>query len=100
MPRIEGVLVQEMVPPGAVEVIVGASVDPEFGPVVVFGLGGILVELFKDSSLRLAPVTRAEALEMIARHARRGAAARLSRPAGRGPRGAGRCHLPPVAPGL
>ena len=60
-----------MVPPGAVEVIVGASVDPQFGPVVVFGLGGVLVELFKDSSLRLAPVTRAEALDMIARHAAR-----------------------------
>ena len=64
--RIEGVLVQEMVPPGAVEVIVGASVDPQFGPAVVFGLGGVLVELFKDSSLRLAPVTRAEAHDMIA----------------------------------
>jgi acetyltransferase len=63
--RIEGVLVQEMVPPGAVEVIVGASVDPQFGPAVVFGLGGVLVELFKDSSLRLAPVTRVEALDMI-----------------------------------
>jgi succinyl-CoA synthetase beta subunit len=63
--RIEGVLVQEMVPPGAVEVIVGASVDPQFGPAVVFGLGGVLVELFRDASLRLAPATRAEALDMI-----------------------------------
>jgi acyl-CoA synthetase (NDP forming) len=64
--RVAGVLLQEMAPPGAVEVLVGASVDPQFGPVVVFGLGGILVELFRDSSLRLAPVTRAEAHEMIA----------------------------------
>jgi acyl-CoA synthetase (NDP forming) len=63
--RIEGVLVQEMVPPGAVEVIIGASVDPQFGPAVVFGLGGVLVELFRDASLRLAPATRAEALDMI-----------------------------------
>jgi acetyltransferase len=54
-----------MVQGDAVEVIAGASVDPQFGPAVVFGLGGVLVELFCDSSLRLAPVTRDEALEMI-----------------------------------
>ena len=64
--RLEGVLVQEMVPPGAVEVIVGSSVDPEFGPVVVFGMGGVLVELIKDATLRLAPVTVAEAAAMVA----------------------------------
>jgi acyl-CoA synthetase (NDP forming) len=64
--RIEGVLVQEMIPASAVEVIVGSSCDPDFGPVVVFGLGGIMVELFKDSALRLAPVTEAEARQMIA----------------------------------
>jgi acetyltransferase len=64
--RIDGVLVQEMVPADAVEVIVGSSLDPEFGPVVVFGMGGILVELLKDSALRLAPVHRTEAREMIA----------------------------------
>ncbi len=63
--RIEGILVQEMVPGDAVEVIVGSSNDKEFGPVVVFGLGGILVELFKDSVLRLAPVSLGEAYEMI-----------------------------------
>lgn len=64
--RLAGVLVQEMVPAGAVEVIAGASVDPEFGPVVVFGMGGILVELIKDAALRLAPVTAAEAAAMVA----------------------------------
>ena len=62
--RIEGVLVQEMVPSNAVEVIVGSTTDPEFGPVVVFGLGGILVELMQDSALGLAPVTAPRAREM------------------------------------
>jgi len=62
---IEGILVQEMVPAGAIEVIVGSANDPEFGPVVVFGFGGVLVELVKDSTLRLAPVTLKQAREMI-----------------------------------
>jgi len=63
-PRINGVLVQPMVPQG-VEIMVGARVDPLFGPLIVVGLGGIFVELMKDSAVGLAPVTRTEALGMI-----------------------------------
>lgn len=53
--RITGVLVQPMVPPG-VEVMVGGRVDPQFGPLVVTGLGGVLVEVLGDTSVALAPV--------------------------------------------
>jgi succinyl-CoA synthetase beta subunit len=63
--RLEGALIQEMVPADAVEVILGMLRDPGFGPVVVFGSGGVLVELLKDSSLRLPPLSHEEALEMI-----------------------------------
>jgi acyl-CoA synthetase (NDP forming) len=62
---LEGVLVQEQVPSEAVEVIVGISSDPAFGPAVVLGLGGVFVELLKDSVLRLPPLSRADALAMI-----------------------------------
>jgi acetate---CoA ligase (ADP-forming) len=62
--RIEGYLVTEMVSDG-VEVIVGARRDPLFGPIVLVGLGGVMVELFKDVALRLAPVTPETAREMI-----------------------------------
>ena len=64
-PRINGVLVQPMVPQG-VEMVVGARVDPLFGPLVVVGLGGILVELLKDTALAPAPVTHDEALALLA----------------------------------
>ncbi len=50
---------------GAQEVLLGLSVDPQFGPVVVFGLGGIYTELFKDISIRVAPVNHHQAMEMI-----------------------------------
>jgi acyl-CoA synthetase (NDP forming) len=63
-PRLNGVLVQPMVAAGT-EVMIGARVDPLFGPLVMVGLGGVLVELLKDSSVGLAPVTRGEALEML-----------------------------------
>lgn len=59
-----GVLVQKMVSEGK-EVILGAKHDPSFGPVLLFGLGGIYVEVFKEISLRVAPINRSEAEEMI-----------------------------------
>lgn len=62
----EGVLVEEMAPEG-VEVIVGGVVDSQFGPVVMFGLGGIFVELFKDVAFGLAPLTSEDALRLCQR---------------------------------
>ena len=62
--RIEGVLIEQMASRGQ-EVIVGMKRDPGFGPLLMFGLGGIYVELFKDVSFRVAPVSPAEALAMI-----------------------------------
>lgn len=61
---LHGISVQKMVQSGT-EVIVGVSKDPQFGPVVMFGLGGIFVELFKDVSFRVIPVERKDAQEMI-----------------------------------
>jgi acetyl-CoA synthetase (ADP-forming) len=61
---IHGIGVQKMVRPGT-EVIVGSSKDPQFGPVIMFGLGGIFVELLKDVSFRIIPLERRDALEMI-----------------------------------
>jgi acetyltransferase len=57
-------LVQEMVPPGK-EVIIGIVRDPQFGPMVMFGLGGIFVEVLKDFSMRHAPLKERDAWEMI-----------------------------------
>jgi acetate---CoA ligase (ADP-forming) subunit beta len=62
--KILGVIVQEMVPQST-EVIVGAIKDPQFGQTVMFGLGGIFVELLKDVNFRVAPLTAEEAKEMI-----------------------------------
>ena len=61
---IMGMLVEKQVPT-TTEVIVGGIRDEQFGPTVMFGLGGIFVELFKDVVFRIAPVTETEALEMI-----------------------------------
>lgn len=62
--EIRGVLVQEMIGVGR-EVIAGMSHDPQFGPTIMFGLGGVFVEALKDISLRLAPLTRHDAEEMV-----------------------------------
>ena len=62
--KIEGVSVQEMARSG-VEVIIGVSTDAQFGPVIMFGLGGIMVEILKDVSFRIVPLTRRDAREMI-----------------------------------
>jgi len=61
---VHGVSVQKMLQPGT-EVIIGTSKDPQFGPVIMFGLGGIFVEILKDVSFRVIPVKRKDAQEMI-----------------------------------
>ena len=62
--RVAGVLVQAMAQ-GDVELVIGLKRDPTFGPVVMVGLGGVLIEVFKDVVFRAAPVTEAEALRML-----------------------------------
>lgn len=62
--NITGVAVQNMAPEGT-EVIVGMTTDPQFGPVMMFGLGGIMVEVLKDVSFRIVPLTERDAAQMI-----------------------------------
>jgi acyl-CoA synthetase (NDP forming) len=62
--QLDGVLVSKMAAPG-LEVIVGMNRDPQFGPIMLFGLGGVLVELFRDVSLRPLPLSRDDAHGMI-----------------------------------
>jgi len=62
--RIQGISVQRMAQPG-IEVIIGMSKDAQFGPVLMFGLGGIWVEILKDVSFRIPPLTKKDAAEMI-----------------------------------
>ncbi|HZQ35249.1 MAG TPA: acetate--CoA ligase family protein [Dehalococcoidia bacterium] len=62
--KVLGVAVQTMAQPGT-EVIVGMTKDPQFGPVLMFGLGGILVEVLKDVSFRIVPVSERDADQMI-----------------------------------
>ncbi len=64
--RIDSVLVQPMVPAG-VEIVIGARVDPQFGPVVLVGLGGVLVEVLRDTATAPAPLSQDEALELLRR---------------------------------
>jgi acetyltransferase len=63
--RIEGILISPMVGKGA-EVIIGTKIDDQFGPVIMYGLGGVLVEILKDVSFRVLPISRRSAQRMIA----------------------------------
>jgi acetate---CoA ligase (ADP-forming) len=63
--QVTGVSAQEMVEEG-VEVIIGVSCDPQLGPVLLFGSGGVMVEVYNDVALRRCPITRSEAQAMIA----------------------------------
>ncbi|MEO7726478.1 MAG: acetate--CoA ligase family protein [Burkholderiales bacterium] len=62
--RIDGYLIEEMAPAGQ-EVVVGAVRDPDFGPLVMVGLGGIFVEVLADVAFRICPITRLDAVEML-----------------------------------
>src|SRR5207245_5704868 len=62
--RMGGVAVQRMAPAGT-EVIIGMSKDPQFGPVMMFGLGGVFVEVLKDVAFRIVPLEPKDAREMV-----------------------------------
>ncbi|MBU1140739.1 MAG: acetate--CoA ligase family protein [Proteobacteria bacterium] len=62
--KIEGVYVEKMACKG-LEVIIGMTRDPQFGPMLMFGLGGIFVEVMKDVTFHLAPITKQEAIQML-----------------------------------
>ncbi len=62
---VDGYLVEEMVPPGQ-ELVVGGLKDPQFGPLVMVGLGGIFVEVLKDVAFRICPIEEIDAREMLA----------------------------------
>jgi acyl-CoA synthetase (NDP forming) len=62
--RVEGYLIQEMVEDG-IETIIGMNTDPTFGPVLMFGLGGVWVELLKDVCFRVVPIGMMDAIDMI-----------------------------------
>ena len=63
-PTLDGFLIQSMADDG-VECFVGGRQDPVFGPIIIAGLGGIFLEIFKDTAIRLAPVTKREAMDML-----------------------------------
>jgi acyl-CoA synthetase (NDP forming) len=62
--EVDGIAVQAMVPQG-IEVIVGATTDPQFGPVMMFGLGGVFVEILEDVSFRIVPLEQRDAHDLI-----------------------------------
>lgn len=63
--NVKGMLIEKMVPKGITELIVGLQNDPQFGPVIMLGLGGIFTEIFKDISFRVLPINKEDAIEMI-----------------------------------
>ena len=63
--HIAGVTIQKMAEPG-IEAIIGVTRDPSFGPLIMFGLGGVFVEVLRDVSFRILPITEKDAIEMIA----------------------------------
>jgi acetate---CoA ligase (ADP-forming) len=62
--RIDGIYIEQMITRG-LEVIIGMNRDPQFGPMLMFGLGGIFVEVLKDVTFHLAPITESEAIQML-----------------------------------
>lgn len=64
IPSCEGILIEEMAPKG-IEVIIGGLIDHQFGPVVMFGIGGFAVELYRDTAFALAPLNKKDALWLI-----------------------------------
>ena len=63
--EVKGVLIERMMPAGVAELIIGLQNDPQFGPIIMLGLGGIYTEIFKDVSFRVLPITKRDAEEMI-----------------------------------
>ncbi|MDQ3872904.1 MAG: acetate--CoA ligase family protein [Thermoproteota archaeon] len=63
--NVKGILLEKMATPGGIELIVGLQNDPQFGPVIMAGIGGIYTEIFKDVSFRVLPITKEDALNMI-----------------------------------
>ena len=61
---LEGVIIQEMVK-GSREMVCGIATDPQYGPMMMFGLGGVFIEVMKDVTFRLAPLTNVDAAEMV-----------------------------------
>jgi 3-hydroxypropionyl-CoA synthetase (ADP-forming) len=62
---VKGVLLEKMAAPGGIELIVGLQNDPQFGPIIMAGIGGIYTEIFKDVSFRVLPITKQDAMGMI-----------------------------------